>query len=99
MYRVKLFPIGVYIGLTYIGEERGNEDHEDIVEEQADHENGYYPRTQEHQPANQIGQEGKAKKSLKYPSVDGVSLHHPPGDNSCGQEESDEELGVRTVAQ
>ena len=86
-------------GPTNLGEEWGDKHHEDVVEEQYDHQNGHHPHTQEEDAGQQVRDEDKSKDILKYPSIAGMPLQSPPDNNSSTEDQSQEEARVRSVLQ
>ena len=84
---------------THLGEERSDEDHEDVVEDQHRHEHGHHPRAQEEDAGQEVRDKGKSKNILEYPSIAGMPLQSPPGNNAGTEDESQDEARVRPVLQ
>ena len=85
--------------VTYTGEVRCDENHEDVVEEEQCHQQSYNPSLEEGEPTKQVGNEGKAKYVLNDPGIRGMTLNKPPSDNSKTEEKCDEEERIWTILQ
>ena len=82
-----------------MSEVRSDEHHEDIVDEQHDHQYSHKPRLQEPQARQQHRDEGKPQDVLEDPSVTRVTLGHPPRDHTHTEQDGEEEQDVWLVAQ